>query len=152
MGTLAYMSPEQAEGKKADARSDVFSFGAVLYEMVTGRVAFKGDSAAATLAAVLEHEPPPPRELVPGLPLEMEKLVQRCLRKDPTKRFQSMADVALDIEEIAAALDTVPSEPRTRPRRRVAWLFAGAALLALVVLVDVAPCSNPARDHPRHSS
>ena len=129
VGTLAYMSPEQAEGKKADARSDVFSFGAVLYEMVTGRMAFRGDSAAATLAAVLEHDPPPPRELVPGLPPDLEKLVQRCLRKDPAKRFQSMGDVALDLDEIAAGLDTREARPpRATSRRRAAWLLAGAAL------------------------
>jgi serine/threonine protein kinase len=122
-GTAGYMSPEQATAGKADARSDIFSFGAVLYEMVTGRTAFKGDSAAATLAAVLEHEPPPPRELVPGLPLELEKLVQRCLRKDPAKRFQSMGDVALDLDEIAASLDSWRPPPAgTKVRRRVAGL------------------------------
>jgi serine/threonine protein kinase/dipeptidyl aminopeptidase/acylaminoacyl peptidase len=136
VGTLAYMSPEQAEGKKADARSDVFSFGAVLYEMVTGRMAFRGDSAAATLAAVLEHDPPPPRELVPGLPLDLEKLVQRCLRKDPAKRFQSMGDVALDLEEVAASLDTGRARPRrTRRGRWAVWLVACVALLALAGLV-----------------
>jgi serine/threonine-protein kinase len=117
VGTLVYMSPEQAEGKKADARSDVFSYGAVLYEMVTGRMAFRGDSAAATLAAVLEHDPPPPRELVPGLPPDLEKLIQRCLRKDPAKRYQSMGDVALDLEEIAAGLEAGRGEPGGAPRR-----------------------------------
>ncbi len=133
VGTLAYMSPEQAEGKKADARSDVFSFGAVLYEVVTGRMAFRGDSAAATLAAVLEREPPPPRELVPGLPPDLERLVQRCLRKDPAKRLQSMGDVALDLDEIASGLDTGRAQPRGKGvGRRAAWLLAGAALLALV--------------------
>jgi Tol biopolymer transport system component/predicted Ser/Thr protein kinase len=146
VGTLAYMSPEQAEGKKADARSDVFSFGAVLYEMVTGRVAFRGDSAAATLAAVLDRDPPPPRELVPGLPLELEKLVQRCLRKDPAKRFQSMGDVALEIDEVVASLDSgrLPP-PGTKARRRVAWLVAGAALLALAALVAWRLARGPAR-------
>ncbi len=136
VGTLAYMSPEQAEGKKADARSDVFSFGAVLYEMVTGRMAFRGDSAAATLAAVLEHDPPPPREVVPGLPADLEKLVQRCLRKDPAKRFQSMGDVALDLDEIKGGLETARAQPRRkRVGRRTAWLLIGVALLALVALV-----------------
>jgi Tol biopolymer transport system component/predicted Ser/Thr protein kinase len=134
VGTLAYMSPEQAEGKKADARSDVFSFGAVLYEIVTGRMAFKEDSAAATLAAVLEHDPPPPRELVPGLPLELEKLVQRCLRKDPQKRFRSMGDLAIELDDIAAGLgSTVRGRPRRRRAgRRAVGLMAGAALLVLV--------------------
>jgi Tol biopolymer transport system component/serine/threonine protein kinase len=136
VGTLAYRSPEQAEGKKADARSDVFGFGAVLYEMVTGRMAFRGDSAAATLAAVLEHDPPPPRKLVPGLPPDLEKLIQRCLRKDPAKRFQSMGDVALDLEEVAASLDAGRARPRrTRRGRWAVWLFACVALLALAGLV-----------------
>jgi serine/threonine protein kinase len=127
VGTLAYMSPEQAEGKKADARSDVFSFGAVLYEIVTGRVAFRGDSAAATLAAVLERDPPPPREVVPGLPPDLDKLVQRCLRKDPAKRFQSMGDVAIDLDEIAAGLDTARLRPRRKHHQWRWWLLAGAA-------------------------
>ncbi len=154
VGTLAYMSPEQAEGKKADARSDVFSFGAVLYEMVTGRMAFRGDSAAATLAAVLEHDPPPPRELVPGLPADLEKLVQRCLRKDPAKRFQSMGDVALDLDEVAAGLDTAP-EAGSRGLSRLKWrwwLFAGAAALASVAGVAFVAWRarpNPAPARPR---
>ena len=136
LGTLAYMSPEQAEGKKADARSDVFGFGAVLYEMVTGRMAFRGDSAAATLAAVMERDPPPPREVVPGLPSDLERLVQRCLRKDPAKRFQSMGDVALDLDEIGAGLGSGRVQPPGKKvRRRTAWLLAGAVLLALAALL-----------------
>ena len=74
--------------------------------MVTGRMAFQGDSAAATLAAMLERDPPPPRGMVPGLPHDLEKLIQRCLRKDAAKRFQSMGDVALDLDEITAGLNT----------------------------------------------
>ena len=149
VGTLAYMSPEQAEGKKADARSDVFSFGAMLYEMVTGRMAFKGDSAAATLAAVLERDPPPPGGFVPGLPADLEKLIQRSLRKDPAKRFQSMGDVALDLDEIATELDANRTRPRERrPRARARWLLAGAALLAVASLVawrlTRGPASPPA--------
>jgi Tol biopolymer transport system component/serine/threonine protein kinase len=146
LGTLAYMSPEQAEGKKADARSDVFSFGAVLYEVVTGRMAFRGDSAAATLAAVLERDPPPPRELVPGLPPDLEKLVQRCLRKDPAKRFQSMGDVALDLDEVATGLDAGRAQPwGKRPGRWAAWLLAGAAFLTLAALVAWRLTRGPAR-------
>ena len=146
VGTLAYMSPEQAEGKKADARSDVFSFGAMLYEMVTGRMAFKGDSAAATLAAVLERDPPPPRELVPGLPPDLEKLIQRSLRKDPAKRFQSMGDVALDLDELTAGLDSEGTRPRrSRVRRPGVWLLASAAALAVVALAAWRLSRDPAR-------
>ncbi len=88
VGTVAYMSPEQAEGKKVDARSDIFSFGSVLYEMVTGARAFQGDSSASTLAAVLTKEPKQPSQAVEGLPRELERVILRCLRKDPARRFQ----------------------------------------------------------------
>jgi eukaryotic-like serine/threonine-protein kinase len=93
VGTVAYMSPEQAEGKMIDARSDIFSFGSVLYEMLTGRRAFQGDTKASTIAAVLKEEPTPPSQIVEGLPREVERIVRRCLRKDPEQRFQTMADL-----------------------------------------------------------
>src|SRR4029079_9781470 len=83
MGTAAYMSPEQAEGRPVDARSDIFSFGAVLYEMLTGKRAFRGDSPASTLAAVLPSTPPPPGQTAPTLPRELERIIVRCLRKEP---------------------------------------------------------------------
>ena len=85
------MSPEQATGGKVDARSDVFSFGAVLYEMVTGRRAFAGNSTAETLAAVVREQPKPPSEVAAEVPRELEKLILRCLQKDPDRRFQHMA-------------------------------------------------------------
>src|SRR5262249_6267840 len=88
MGTAAYMSPEQAEAKPLDGRTDIFAFGAVLYEMATGRQAFWGDSQAAILAAVLTHEPKPLSEAAPGLPPELERVIMRCIRKDPAKRQQ----------------------------------------------------------------
>src|SRR5580658_8084111 len=93
MGTVNYMSPEQAEGKKLDARSDIFSFGAVLYEMVTGQCAFRGGSAISTLSAVLRDDIQPIVELTPDVPLELERVVQTCLRKDPEQRFQSMREI-----------------------------------------------------------
>ena len=90
LGTAACMSPEQAEGRSVDARSDVFSFGAMLYEMATGRRAFRGESAISTLSAVLTADPQP---LTGEVPRDFEKIITRCLRKDPASRFQSMADV-----------------------------------------------------------
>lgn len=100
MGTAAYMAPEQAEGKPVDARSDVVSFGAVLYEMATGHRAFSGDSQAATMAAVLHKEAKPPREIVPDVPAELDRVITRCLRKDPAKRQQHMTDVKVLLEEL----------------------------------------------------
>src|SRR2546422_427353 len=88
LGTVVYMSPEQAEGKKVDARSDIFSFGSVLYEMVTGCRAFEGGTKIAALSAILHQDPKPVSEISPGVPAELEKMIARCLRKDPERRAQ----------------------------------------------------------------
>jgi serine/threonine protein kinase len=87
LGTTAYMSPEQAEGKKLDARSDIFSFGSVLYEMVTGQRAFQGDSKMSTLAAILNKDPKPVKELSQTIPYDLEKIIIRCLRNAPERRW-----------------------------------------------------------------
>src|SRR5712692_2285602 len=101
-GTLAYMSPEQAEGWKLDARSDIFAFGALLYEMLTGRRAFQRESKVSTLSAIVREEPQPVSHVVEGLPVELEKLISRCLRKDRNRRIQHMGDVKLALEELQA--------------------------------------------------
>jgi eukaryotic-like serine/threonine-protein kinase len=106
LGTASYMSPEQAEGKKVDARSDIFSFGSVLYEMVTGRRPFVGDSSMSTLAAILKEEPRPVRELADDLPGEVERIVRRCLRKDVERRFQLMKDLKVELEELKEESDS----------------------------------------------
>jgi len=98
LGTPAYMSPEQAQGQKADHRSDIFSFGAVLYEMLTGRRAFQGDSRLSVLSAILRDEPIPLRKLAGSVSRDLERLVELCLRKDPARRFQRMDDVKLQLE------------------------------------------------------
>ncbi len=100
LGTIAYMSPEQAEGKKLDARSDIFSFGTVLYEMFTGRHPFHGESRLSTLSAILNQEPKPVSEIAPDTPPELEKIIARCLRKDPDRRAHHMTDVKLALEEL----------------------------------------------------
>jgi serine/threonine protein kinase len=97
MGTAAYMAPEQAEGKPLDERSEVFSFGAVLYEMLSARRAFGGSSMAQVLSAVLRDDPPP----VQG-PAELERIITRCLRKTPAERFQCIAEVKMALERFAA--------------------------------------------------
>jgi Tol biopolymer transport system component/predicted Ser/Thr protein kinase len=132
-GTVGYMSPEQAMGRKVDARTDVFSFGALLYEMVTGRRAFAGDSTAETLAAILREQPKAPSELVAGLPRELERLIVRCLQKDPDRRFQHMGDVRVELLEIKEELESGPSVPAAPARRRrVRWLAAGLAVTLLL--------------------
>jgi serine/threonine protein kinase/Tol biopolymer transport system component len=132
VGTAAYMSPEQAEGKKVDARSDIFSFGALLYEMLTGRGAFRRDSQASTLAAILHLEPAP---LPAGIPQELERVVARCLRKDPARRFQHMDDVKVALEELKEELDSVKLAGEQAPERPGNRHFPRAALAAAAFLV-----------------
>jgi eukaryotic-like serine/threonine-protein kinase len=135
VGTAGYMSPEQAKDWPLDARSDIFSFGALLYEMATGRRAFLGDSTVSTLAAVLNDEPQPVSELIVGIPSEFERVIRRCLRKDPARRFQTMADLAVVLRELKEdsesgrfAIKTVTAEP-PRPGRQ--WIIAAAVLLSV---------------------
>ncbi len=100
VGTVAYMSPEQAEGKKVDARSDIFSFGSVLYEMISGQMAFGGETKLSTLSAILDRDPPPLSTIAQQTPPELEKLVLRCLRKDPERRMQHMGDIKLALTDL----------------------------------------------------
>jgi serine/threonine protein kinase len=134
VGSAPYMSPEQAEGKPVDARSDIFSFGSMLYEMVTGHRAFHGDSPLSTLTAVLREEPKPVSNLSEGLPRELERVINRCLRKNPERRWQAMADVRVALRELKEESDSgaLPSSaPAVRPRRR---LLLPAVALMLAVL------------------
>jgi Tol biopolymer transport system component/predicted Ser/Thr protein kinase len=135
VGTIAYMSPEQAEGRKVDRRSDIFSFGAVLYEMITGRRPFQGQTKLSTLSAILHQEPPPPSEMNPSLPREFERILTRCLRKDPDRRFQHMDDVKVALQEVKEESESGAAARTALPiRRRQQWLWpaiaAGVALLA----------------------
>ncbi len=133
-GSAPYMSPEQAEGKKVDARSDIFSFGAVLYEMITGRRAFQGSSQASIMAAVLKSEPKPASELAEVLPKELDRILTRCLRKDLDRRSQSMAEIRLELEEIQEESETgvERSVPGKRVSRRGWTPVAAAAALVLI--------------------
>ncbi|PYQ49238.1 MAG: hypothetical protein DMF78_18865 [Acidobacteria bacterium] len=131
LGTFRYMSPEQLEGREPDVRSDIFAFGSVLYEMVTGQRCFNGTSQASLIAAVLTAEPPPISRLQPLVPTALDRVVAKCLAKDPDDRWQSAGDLASQLEWLAAssASAAVPA-PATRARRgqRVAWAVAVAAL------------------------
>jgi len=130
------MSPEQAEGKHIDTRSDIFSFGSMLYEMLTGQRAFRGDTRASTLASILREEPKPISQVSEGLPRDAEKIVRRCLRKDPEHRFQVMPDLRVALEELKEESDSGAPEtagmPKTKPRHRLLWILGVAAGLALV--------------------
>jgi len=101
LGTFQYMAPEQLEGKDADARSDIFALGAVLYEMATGRKAFEGKSQASLIAAILDRTPPPISSIQPMTPPALDRVVKTCLEKDPDDRFQTAHDVRLQLEWIA---------------------------------------------------
>jgi eukaryotic-like serine/threonine-protein kinase len=139
IGTVAYMSPEQADGHKVDERSDIFSFGAVLYEMITGRRAFSGDSKLSTLASVLHKEPPPLSQYEDEVPREVERIITRCLRKDPQRRWQSMADLKVALEDVLEEWDSSRSDARkytsrARTRQRglplMFWVSLVVAALA----------------------
>ncbi len=159
LGTFQYMAPEQVEGAEADARADIFAFGAVLFEMVTGQRAFSAKSQASLLAAILEREPPPVSEIAPVAPRALDYLVRTCLAKDPDARFQTAHDLLLQLTFIAseagaatpasAGSAPVPVRPVLRADRgRLAW---GVAALASTALVGVslwtvlAPRPRPAQ-------
>lgn len=147
LGTVAYMSPEQAEGKNVDARSDIFSFGSMLYEMVTGQRAFVGGSKLSSLSAVLHKEPQPPSQAAPDIPTELDRIIARCMKKDPERRWQSMADVKVALDELREEMESSSVDPRrpgpssssTLAGRRATllakrWLILGAFGLLLVGL------------------
>lgn len=138
VGTAAYMSPEQAQGKPTDSRSDIFSFGAVLYEMVCGQRAFQGESQMRTVAKVLHENPPALSDSVPAIPSELEKLIARCLRKDPERRLRSMADLKVALQELKEESDsgklgtgTVASAATVAPASRKMWWAVGVTIVVL---------------------
>jgi len=136
VGTFQYMSPEQVEGKEVDARSDIFSFGSVLYEMVTGRRAFQGKSQLSVASAVLEKDPEPISTLQPLTPPALDRAIRRCLAKDPEDRWQTARDLLLELKWIPEAGSQagvpVPLVSHRKLRERLAW--AAAALLALIAI------------------
>ena len=132
VGTINYMSPEQVEGKPVDARSDIFAFGLVLYELITGRRVFDGASASSVIAAILKDQPPPLRELCPAAANGVDRVVQTCLEKDPENRWQSAREVKHALEWLAADEGRRDDSSRAAgARRRVRW-WQMATLLALL--------------------
>src|SRR6185295_3706100 len=105
MGTASYMSPEQARGQSVDARTDIFSLGVVLYEMIAGRAPFEGDTASDVIAAILGKEPPPLARYEPDAPAELQWIVTKALRKDKDERYQTIKEMLSDLKDLKQGLD-----------------------------------------------
>jgi Tol biopolymer transport system component len=149
LGTLGYMSPEQVRGKPADARSDIFSFGAILYEMLSGRRAFYGDSAADTMSAILKEDPPDISVTNQSVPPGLDRIVRHCLEKSPEQRFHSAHDVAFDLEALSGISQPRASAalPALSRRRMPGWLLVIPAL-GIGVLAGRAIWKAPAAAAP----
>jgi eukaryotic-like serine/threonine-protein kinase len=137
LGTFQYMAPEQLEGSEADARSDIFALGAVLYEMATGQKAFQGKSQASLIGSILKEEPPSVSSIAPMTPPALERVIKTCLAKDPENRFQTAHDVKLQLQWVAeggsqAGLPA-PVLSRRKNREKLAWGVAAAAALAAAI-------------------
>ena len=135
VGTVGYMSPEQVRGKPADARSDLFTFGAVLYEMVSGKRAFHGETAADTMSSILHSEPPELVETNRSVPPALERIVRHCLEKNPEERFHSAHDVAFDLETLTSISSTAVS---ARPTSKTTGHRIIAAVIAVAMIVGLA--------------
>jgi Tol biopolymer transport system component len=146
-GTFQYMSPEQIEGKELDARSDIFSFGAVLYEMVTGRRAFAGKSQLSVASAILEKEPDAISVIKPMTPPALDRVVRKCLAKVADERWQSAGDLAAELKWIgeSSAQTVGAAVPHATPkfRERAAWLIAGALALTVIAFAILSRNSKP---------
>ena len=140
MGTVGYMSPEQLRGQPADHRSDIFSFGAILYEMLSGRRAFRGQSTADTISAILREDPPDLSDTNKAISPALERVVNHCLEKHPEERFHSARDLAFAIEALSGSAGTTTTLLPALPARKRAfttllpWAVAGVALIAAAVL------------------
>jgi serine/threonine protein kinase len=132
VGTFQYMAPEQLEEKEADARTDIFAFGELIHEMATATPAFSGKSRASLIAAILTTEPPPITQLQPLTPLSLERVVKRCLAKDPEERWQSASDLASELQWITTTSQsgsTTAATVKTRRRANIPWLVAAVAVV-----------------------
>ena len=160
LGTFQYMAPEQLEGKESDARTDIFAFGAVLYEMVTGKKAFAGASQASLISAILRDDPQPIPQVQPMAPAALDRVVKTCLAKDPEERWQSAADLKRELrwigESSQAGLPADSLSPRRGERGRVrggrlAWAVSALLLLGALYLGSELVRTRGAKPQPIHS-
>jgi Tol biopolymer transport system component len=149
VGTLRYMAPEQLEGLAVDSRADVFAFGLVVYEMLTARPAFAGNSQAALMTQILTGEPPPIRTTNPEVPAQVERIVRRCLRKNPDERWQSMYSLAEALRWAGESSEETPIAPPAVRRRWLVPALAAVALAALAVAAIVLIRGRPIAAPPR---
>ena len=153
LGTVGYMSPEQANGKPADARSDIFSFGCVLFEMLSGQRAFKGDSRIETLHAILKEHPPDLATMRSDVPTALDRMVRRCLEKAPAGRFQSARDLVFALETLSGVSgDQAPTASRAAPSRLSVRWTAIAAVAAVVLTGAGVLRWTTVRDRPEQPS
>jgi serine/threonine protein kinase/Tol biopolymer transport system component len=151
LGTLGYMSPEQVRGLQADARSDIFAFGAVLYEMLSGQRAFRKDTRADTISAILKEDPPDLPVADRHIPPALVRIVDRCLEKSPSARFQSAGDLGFALESLSSYSETIAASgaPGAGLRRnQIAWAIAAVAIVAALVLGAVTYLSRSTSDVP----
>ena len=141
LGTVSHMSPEQAEGREVDHRTDIFALGVTLFEMSTGRLPFTGKSAASVISAIIRDTPPPISELNPRMPAELARVIRRCLAKDLDRRYQSALEVRNDLEEVRQQLDT--GELKVSKRRTPWPLVGAAAVLAGIAVVAALLLRSP---------
>jgi Tol biopolymer transport system component len=132
LGTVSHMSPEQAEARDIDHRTDIFSFGVILYELCTGRLPFGGNNPTAVLSAIVRETPPPVTEWNPKLPADLGRIIKRCLAKDPERRYQTAVDVRTELEELEYELDSRKLfQPALERETSTRWIWTAAAVILL---------------------
>ena len=151
LGTVSYMSPEQAEGRPVDSRSDIFSLGVILHQMATGDQPFKGDTPVSVISSILKDTPSSVTDLKPGLPSDLARIVKRCLAKDPERRYQTAVDLRNDLDELKAGIDSgeIPasrarrSPAATATRLRIRLIAVAVAIGAVAVVFTLLPSRAP---------